>query len=272
MWKLHFMGTQLSRVFGIFRAYLLSKYLCESPRNFRQWNTRVFPICAQELQGTIKHKCTCPSIRRCKCLGLVTRQCQVFKSRICPIFIGQVASPVASPGRAKGCKFCYKPLKGWRVWSIVLNRGPGSALRPGLSPCHLHLHKAPVREGHDGTGDRVDVRPKRVAPFVQLQLAKLRIPPRLYSYVVWPDKRKGNFQPSFPISTLLATNEPEYEQNCVCMWNSGRPKYSQRENPAQGTLNKQHRKPSTRNKLPHTKRYKFKQLRACLGKKFITAA
>lgn len=44
-----------------------------------------------------------------------------------------------------------------------------------------------------GTGDRVEVGPKRVAPFVQLRLAKLRIPPRLYSYVVRPDKGKGNF-------------------------------------------------------------------------------
>lgn len=45
-------------------------------------------------------------------------------------------------------------------------------------------NKAWVREGHDGTGDRVEVGPKRVALFVQLQLAKLRIPPRLFSCAV----------------------------------------------------------------------------------------
>lgn len=121
------------------------------PRSLpRQWNTWGFPVWSQELQGTIKHKCSCPWIRLCKCLGLGTRQCWAFKSHICPIFIEQVASPVASPGRAKGCKSCCKSLEGWRVWSTVLNKGPGNPLRPGLSPCHLHPHKACVREGHDG--------------------------------------------------------------------------------------------------------------------------
>lgn len=54
-----------------------------------------------------------------------------------------------------------------------------------------------------GTGDRVEVRPKKVAPFVQLQVAKLRIPTRLYSYVVWPDKWKGNFLTQFPYLNLV---------------------------------------------------------------------
>lgn len=68
--------------------------------------------------------------------------------------------------RALASGSCCKSLEERWVWRAVLKKRPGSPLRPGLSPCHLHPHKACVREGCGrGMGDRAEARPKKSSSF-----------------------------------------------------------------------------------------------------------